>query len=192
VTSNPRIVEEARAVAARAHDGQSRKANRMPYLDHVTTVAELLADTGLDDDVIAAAVLHDVVEHSDLTEEDVRTRFGDRVGDLVAAMTDREEIDGWEERKNEHRERVREAGRDAAVIYAADKIVGVREVRGGFAEMEETVEARLGVPLDLRDRTWERDLAMLRSFSPSIPLADELEDELERLRADRSRSPSWT
>jgi guanosine-3',5'-bis(diphosphate) 3'-pyrophosphohydrolase len=186
------MVEEARLVAARAHDGQTRKANRMPYFDHVRAVAELLADAGFGDDVVAAALLHDVVEHSEMAEADVRARFGDRIGDLVAAMTDRAELEGWEDRKNEHRERVRDAGTDAAVIYAADKVVGIREARAGYAEMEEAVEGRLGVPLDLRDRTWERDLAMLRSFSPPVPLSDELEDELERLRADRARSPSWT
>jgi hypothetical protein len=192
MSTERQMVQQARDVAARAHDGQLRKANRMPYFDHVTGVAEVLADAGLDDEVIAAGLLHDVVEHSEMTAEEVRARFGDRVGDLVAAMTDREEIPGWEERKDEHRERVREAGRDAAEIYAADKVLGVREARSGFAEMDEAVESRLGRPLDLRERTWERDIEMLRSFSPPIQLADKLEEELERLRADRTRSPSWT
>ena len=186
------IVGKARSVAAQAHDGQLRKANRMPYIDHVSGVAEALARAGLDDEVIAAALLHDVVEHSELTGHDVSARFGDRVGSLVAAMTDRKEIDDWEARKDEHRERVREAGRDAASIYAADKLAGAREARDGYAEMDEAVEARLGSPLDLRERTWERDVEMLRSFSPPIPLADDLERELERLRADRARSPART
>ena len=185
-------VEEARAVAARAHDGQLRKANKMPYLDHVSGVAEALGAAGFDDDVVAAGLLHDIVEHSGMTDADVRAKFGERIGDLVAAMTDREEITDWEQRKEEHRERVREAGRDAASIYAADKVVGVREALDGYAEMDEAVEARLGAPLDLRERAWERDVGMLRSFSPPIPLADDLERELERLRADRARSPART
>ena len=192
MSDEARIVQEARALAAQAHQGQRRKANRMPYVDHVNGVADLLADAGLDDEVVAAGILHDVVEHSEMTEGDVRTRFGDRVGSLVEAMTDREEISAWEERKDEHRDRVRAAGREAASIYAADKVSGVREARDGYGEMEEEVESRLGAPLDLRERTWERDLEMLRSFSPPVPMTDDLERELERLRADRSRSPSRT
>ena len=192
MSADRRVVEEARNVAALAHDGQRRKANRMPYFDHVNGVAEMLADAGLDDEVIAAGLLHDVVEHSDMTAAGVEARFGGRVGYLVAAMTDREDITDWEERKDEHRERVREAGPDAAAIYAADKVLGVREARSGFAEMDEAVESRLGRPLDLRERTWERDIEMLRSFSPPIQLAERLEEELARLRADRARSPSWT
>jgi HD superfamily phosphodiesterase len=187
------IVQEARRVAADAHQGQRRKANEMPYLDHVSAVAEILAERGLDDEVVAAALLHDVVEHSEVTVAEVRARFGDRVGDLVEAMTDRGEIEDWEQRKDEHRERIRAAGRDAAAIYGADKLVGTREARDGYAVLEEAVESRLGTTLDLRDRTWRRDVEMLRTFSPPIALADELELELEYLRGDRvASSPSGT
>ncbi len=186
------VVQEARRVAADAHRGQRRKANEMPYLDHVGAVAEILADRGLDDEVVAAALLHDVVEHSEVSVGDVRTRFGDRIGDLVEAMTDREEIEDWEQRKDEHRERIRAAGRDAAAIYGADKLVGTREARDGYAQLEEAIESRLGTSLDLRERTWRRDVEMLRTFSPPITLADELELELEYLRGDRSSSPSRT
>jgi predicted HD phosphohydrolase len=167
------IVQEARRVAADAHQGQRRKANEMPYLDHVNAVAEILAERGLDDEVVAAALLHDVVEHSE--------------------MTDRGEIEDWEQRKDEHRERIRAAGRDAAAIYGADKLVGTREARDGYAELEEAVESRLGTSLDLRERTWRRDVEMLRTFSPPVALADELELELEYLRGDRvASSPSGT
>jgi hypothetical protein len=108
-------------------------------------------------------------------------------------MTDRGEIEDWEQRKDEHRERMRAAGRDAAAIYGADKLVGTREARDGYAELEEAVESRLGTSLDLRERAWRRDVEMLRTFSPPVALADELELELEYLRGDRvASSPSET
>jgi guanosine-3',5'-bis(diphosphate) 3'-pyrophosphohydrolase len=179
------IVEEARRLAAEEHAGQERKATAKPYSEHVGEVAELVERSGFDDEVVAAALLHDLIEHTPVELGDVRKRFGERVGEMVAAMTDRDEIDSWEERKAEHRERVAAAGRDAAVIYAADKTCGIRESRAGYAEVAEAVEERLGTPVDVRIRAWEADIDMLRRVDPRLPLLGELERELEGLREDR-------
>jgi (p)ppGpp synthase/HD superfamily hydrolase len=179
------IVEEARRLAEEEHAGQERKATAKPYSEHVGEVAELLGRSGFDDEVVAAALLHDLVEHSEIELDDVRKRFGERIGAMVGAMTDRDEIDSWEERKAEHRARVATAGRDAAAIYAADKICGIRESRAGYAEVAEAVEERLGTPVDTRIRAWEADMEMLRGVDPQLPLLGELEQQLEGLREDR-------
>ena len=180
------VVAEAHALAVAKHAGQTRKANGTSYASHVTEVAEILEGAGFDDEVVAAGLLHDVVEHTELELEELRARFGDRVGSLVAAMTDREEISDWERRKDEHRERVAMAGRDAGAIYGADKLRGIREARDGYAELAEDVEERLGNPLDLRVRVWARDLEMLAALDPRLPFTEEIALELKRLREDRA------
>ena len=180
------VVREAHRLAADRHEGQRRKANERPYVDHVVAVAEILSDAGFDDEVLAAALLHDAVEHTETRQEDIASQFGERIAGLVSAMTDREEIESWEERKTEHRTRVRETGRDAAAIYGADKLAGIREARDGYAQAEEGVEERLGNPLDLRMRVWEADLEMLRGIEPPLSFVDTIADELARLRGDRS------
>jgi (p)ppGpp synthase/HD superfamily hydrolase len=179
------IVEEARRLAEEEHAGQERKATDMPYVEHVGEVAALVEDSGFDDEVVAAALLHDVVEHTGIGLGDISRRFGERVGAMVGAMTDCDEIDSWEERKAEHRERVAAAGRDVAAIYAADKICGIRESRAGYAEVAEAVEERLGTPVDVRIRAWEADIDMLRGVDPRLPLLGELARQLEGLREDR-------
>lgn len=184
------IVQEAYRLAAREHAGQNRKATPMPYLDHVRAVAELLTGYGFDNEVIAAALLHDAIEHTDLSTAKIASQFGERIADLVAAMTDRQEIEDWEQRKDEHRARVSEAGRDAVAIYAADKLAGVREARVGYAEVDESVEGRLGRPLDQRLEVWDRDLEMVSRVQPALPFAAELAEELGRLRRDRAVSSS--
>lgn len=180
------LVREAQAVAAREHAGQNRKASGIPYVSHAAAVAEVLAEARFDDEVLAAALLHDTVEHTGLDAADIRRRFGDRVGSLVEAMTDREEIESWEERKDEHRERVRSAGRDACAIYAADKLCGIREAREGYAEVAEDVEDRLGNSLDTRLTAWEKDLRMVSAVEPPLPFAGEIAAQLGRLRGDRA------
>jgi (p)ppGpp synthase/HD superfamily hydrolase len=186
------LLREAHDLAKREHAGQSRKANATPYLRHVVAVAEVLAEAGFDDEVVAAALLHDTVEHTSLDLAGIRTRFGDRVGALVGAMTDRDEIESWEDRKAEHRERVRASGREASAIYAADKLCGIREARDGYAEVAEDVEERLGASLDQRLRIWEEDLRMAAAVAPPLPFTSEIARELRRLRSDRDTSVQRT
>ena len=68
------------------HDGQLRK-DGSPYITHPLAVAEIVADLGLDADSVIAALLHDTVEDTDATHEEVAKRFGDTVADLVDGVT---------------------------------------------------------------------------------------------------------
>lgn len=179
------LVREAHRLAADAHEGQARKANRMPYVEHAALVAEVLAEAGQDEEVVAAGMLHDTVEHTGVGLGEIRERFGERVAGLVEAMTDDDSIESWEGRKAEHRSRVERAGRDAASVYGADKLVGVREARDGFGPSESELEERLGNPLDLRLAVWEADLRMLERIDPPLPFLAQLKAEIAALRRDR-------
>lgn len=182
---NGRVVARAHSLAEREHAGQSRKGNGEPYLEHVVSVAEVLHRTGFDEEVVAAAVLHDAVEHTDVGPGLVEREFGERVGGLVGAMTDREDIEPWQKRKDEHRSRVEAAGRDACAIYGADKLAGIREAREGYAEVGERVEERLGNTLDQRISVWRADIALLEGLEPPLPFAGDVRTELEGLLDDR-------
>jgi (p)ppGpp synthase/HD superfamily hydrolase len=96
---------------------------------HPLEVASMLARSGCPDHVIAAAVLHDVLEDTDAERSELRARLGPEVADLVALVSDDPTIDGEEQRKDDVRERVRRAGANALVVYAADKVSKVRELR---------------------------------------------------------------
>lgn len=179
------LVAAALEKARRAHAGQVRNGSGgMPYIEHPQAVAALLAEHGHDDEVLAAALLHDVVEDSDTTVEELRDQFGDRVADLVAALSDDESIDDYRARKDEHRERVRAADGDAFAIYGADKLTNVRTIRRAYNEEGERVRDEFKVPLELKLEVWEADRAMLEEEAPELPFLDELDLELNRLRAD--------
>lgn len=81
------IVANAHAFAAERHATHKRKYNGMPYLGHLERVAGTVAAAGADPEVVAAALLHDVVEDTPTTNEEVRAKFGNRVAELVAWLT---------------------------------------------------------------------------------------------------------
>jgi (p)ppGpp synthase/HD superfamily hydrolase len=180
------LVREALEMARQAHAGQLRNGSGgMPYIEHPLTVAELLAAQGCSETLLAAGLLHDVVEESGIEVEEIRLRFGDGVADLVAALTDAEEIESYRRRKDVHRADVEAAGDDALTIYAADKLANVRALRRVYADQGEAVGAELKAPLDVKMVVWEADLELLAQKVPELPFLAELAAELRLLRADR-------
>ena len=80
------IIKDAYSMAKEAHSGQKRESGE-DYITHPVTVAKMLIELGMDVEAIAAALLHDVVEDTDVTLEDIRKKFGDPVADLVDGVT---------------------------------------------------------------------------------------------------------
>jgi (p)ppGpp synthase/HD superfamily hydrolase len=181
-------LRDAYELAAEAHRGQTRKDGTTPYLGHPLAVARELRRNGLSEEMQVAGLLHDVVEDSKMTVGDVVERFGVGVGELVAALTDDRTIEDYEERKREHRNRVEEAGPEATSIYAADKLVNVRELRRLYGELGEDAAERLKAPIGIRVALWHGDLEMLRRMVPELPTVAALAAELDRFEAERSRA----
>ncbi|HET9678335.1 MAG TPA: HD domain-containing protein, partial [Solirubrobacterales bacterium] len=154
----------------------------MPYIEHPIRVAALLDEEGYGEETLAAALLHDVVEDSEATLDELREKFGGTVTGLVGAMTDDEEIEDYRERKAEHRERLAAAPVEAMAIYGADKLTNSSTLRDAYAEEGEAVRSEFKVPLELKLEIWEGDLALLREKAPELPFLDRLEEELNRLR----------
>jgi (p)ppGpp synthase/HD superfamily hydrolase len=187
VADRSELVRGALEAAREAHAGQIRNGSGgMPYIEHPVAVADLLAEHGFGDEVLAAALLHDVVEESDAGVGEIRARFGEPVGSLVGALTDEEKIQPYELRKDAHRAQVKEAGPDALAIYAADKLANIRALRRVYASEGEAVGDQLKAPLDVKVAVWEADLDLLGREAPDLPFLKELEDQLAGLRADRA------
>jgi (p)ppGpp synthase/HD superfamily hydrolase len=179
------LVRDALEKATRAHAGQIRNGSGgMPYIEHPIAVADLLDRHQYGDEVLAAALLHDVVEDSETTVEELRERFGDRVAGMVGVLSDDESIDDYRERKREHRGRVAAAEGEALAIYGADKLTNVRTLRRALAEQGGSAAAEFKVPLALKTEVWEADFELLRREAPRLPFLDELEAELSLLAAD--------
>jgi (p)ppGpp synthase/HD superfamily hydrolase len=178
------LVREALEQARSDHEGQVRNGSGgMPYIEHPIRVAALLDEHGYAEEVLAAALLHDVVEDSDTTLDELREKFGGEVVGLVGTMTDDESIDDYRQRKAEHRERLAAAPTEAMAIYGADKLTNVRTLAEAYAEEGDAVRGEFKVPIELKLEIWEEDLRLLREKTPELPFLDRLEEGLSSFRA---------
>jgi (p)ppGpp synthase/HD superfamily hydrolase len=185
------LIRAALEMAERAHAGQTRNGSGgMAYIHHPVAVAELLAKNGFDEKTVAAALLHDVVEDSEASVEDIAARFGPEVARLVAALTEDESIEPFERRKDDHRRHVEQAGHEALAIYAADKLSNIRVLRRALAKEGEAAGEEFEAPLNVKEKVWTADLEMLRRAAPDLPFVDGLADELAKLRQTRATSTS--
>jgi (p)ppGpp synthase/HD superfamily hydrolase len=179
------LVRDALATAAAAHAGQVRNGSGgLPYIEHPKMVAERLAEAGYGDEVLAAGLLHDVVEDSELTVADLRERFGAEIATLVELLSDDQSIESYRERKDEHRGRIESVDGDALAIYCADKLSNVSTLRSALAREGAAVPEEFKVPLELKLEVWEADAALLRRLAPELAFLEPLSDELSGLRAD--------
>jgi len=127
--ANPR--EQALAFAAEAHAGvhQERKGTRFPYVAHPIRVAESLARFGLGDDVVVARLLHDTIEDTDVTADEIAAVFGARVAALVQSVSEPDKSLPWKQRKEHTLARLRdEDDPDMLALTAADKLDNVRSI----------------------------------------------------------------
>jgi (p)ppGpp synthase/HD superfamily hydrolase len=179
------LIAEALEVAREAHAGQIRNGSGgMDYIEHPRMVAATLAAHGFAESTVAAGLLHDVVEDSETTVDDLRERFGEPIAGLVAALSDDESIADYRERKDEHRRRVAAVGGDALAIYGADKLTNLATLHEAIGREGAGVEDEFKVPLDLKLEVWEDDAAMLAREAPDLPFLGELEGAISLLRED--------
>jgi GTP diphosphokinase / guanosine-3',5'-bis(diphosphate) 3'-diphosphatase len=164
------LLASAYLLARSAHHGPAREGDT--DISHPVAVAELLKEYDFEENVVAAALLHDVVEDTSLDIAEIEKAFGGDVARLVAEMTEDASIESYEERKAEHRSRV--AGdRRVAAIYAADKLATTRDLAGAREVPPEKLEH------------YRQTLRMLCEAHPDLPFLGELGDELTVVAASR-------
>ena len=128
------LVSEAIAFAVQAHDGMRRKKSEAPYILHPMEAAVIVGTMSDDQNLIAAAALHDVVEDAGITMEEIEERFGGRVRELVASETedkraDQPPADTWRVRKEESLAVLKDTD-DVGVlmVWLGDKLANMRAI----------------------------------------------------------------
>ena len=136
-----------------------------------------MAGAGADEEVQAAALLHDLVEDTGTALGEIAAEFGSCVAAIVSAMTEDDTIEDYAERKREHRARACAAGREVALMFVADKLSNARRMRRAQKEPDARKIAHYGATLETMRRAY-----------PDLPLLGDLDAELVALRVDMQRT----
>lgn len=133
------LLDRAIIFAVRAHAGTERRGKGFPYIVHPMEAVEIVATITPDQELLAAAALHDTVEDTDVTVEQIRAEFGDRIANLVASESDEfpdglSETESWHIRKQAAIDRLSKASRDAKIVAMGDKLSNMRAIARDYAQ----------------------------------------------------------
>ena len=137
---NTELLDRAILFAVKAHAGTERRGKGFPYIVHPMEAMEIVATITPDQELLAAAALHDTVEDTDVTIEDIRAEFGERIANLVAAESDvfiegKSEEETWHARKQAAMDRLAAAPHDAKIVAMGDKLSNMRAIARDYAMM---------------------------------------------------------
>lgn len=136
------MIFEAIEFAVKAHAGQFRKGTKVPYIVHPLGVAKVLIECGCSKKVVAAGILHDTIEDTSLTVEDVTERFGEGIAALVKAVSEPDKSDTWENRKRHTIKYLQTAPMEVLLVSCADKLDNIRAIREDYSRVGESVWSR--------------------------------------------------
>ena len=150
---NDSLFNRALLFAMEAHDGVFRKSSGVPFIIHPMEVACIVATLTENEEVLAAALLHDTIEDTEVSIEDIRERFGEEVALLVASETEdkRRDMlpeDSWQIRKEESLEVLKNTTNiNIKILWLADKLANLRS----FARLYEKKKDRMWEDFHQRD-----------------------------------------
>jgi (p)ppGpp synthase/HD superfamily hydrolase len=184
---SPRV-DAALVLAARAHRAQVRKGSDIPYIVHPVQVAMILMRHGFDEDVVIAGVLHDTVEDTEVTAEEIRTGFGAEVAALVAAVSEVKVDEGgarrpWRTRKQEQIAHLENGDARVAALKAADCLHNLQCTLADLRRIGSAVWSRFNAGAE--DWLWyhRRVAELVRARLGEHPLALELDGTIDAIAA---------
>lgn len=151
------LLDRAITFAVKAHQGMERKGKGFPYIVHPMEAVCIVATMTNDQELLAAAALHDVIEDTDTTAEDLKKEFGERVAMLVEAESDDKtggsKAETWRQRKQDTLDRLRNADRDIKIVALGDKLSNMRAIAHDYAVLGDELWNRFTVK-DPAEHAW--------------------------------------
>lgn len=177
------LIHDAMEFAAEKHDGQYRKnPDTIPYISHPAAVGIILAQADFDEEVIAASLLHDMLEDCGVTHQQLADRFGEHVATLVQQVTEQKDVKDWIERKRLYREGLKNAELDALAIACADHLHNVNSFIHTHNADGGTKSSFKGISMEHRIDN-ERGCREIFNERLDHPLAQEFDQALQQFEA---------
>ena len=146
------LFDRAAQLAIEAHAGVERRGKGFPYIIHPMEAAAIVATVTNDPEMLAAAILHDTVEDTDVTLQQIEDLFGPRVAYLVNTET---APDGtWRSKREYQVARLAAADRDCKIVALGDKLSNLRGIANDYRAMGDALWSRFHAPDGRRDIEW--------------------------------------
>jgi len=134
------LLDKAIIFATNAHQGVERRGKGFPYIIHPLDALVVASTMTNDQEILAATVLHDVVEDTKYTIEDIRREFGDRVADIVNGETSlmlegEDENTSWRRRKQATIDKLKNASFETKIVALSDKYVNMRDIKNDYLRL---------------------------------------------------------
>ena len=140
------LLFDAIEFAVHAHCGHFRKGTRTPYIFHPLNVARMLLESGCSEEVVVAGILHDTLEDTPIALEDIQTRFGEDVANLVYLVSEPDKLDTWENRKKHTLMSLESASKEVLLIALADKLDNILSIQRVLEQDGDVVWSRFNRP----------------------------------------------
>ena len=180
---NTDLFDRAAKFAIDAHRGAERKGKGYPYILHPMEAAGIVASISNDPELLAAAILHDTVEDTDVTLEQIRQEFGDRVVTLVYNETSHLPHNApWRDRKKAQADHIATAPRDSKIVAIADKLSNLRTIVTDYRQIGDALWQRFRAPKGKEDILWYytiladalKELAGTQPYEEYLKLLEEI------------------
>lgn len=141
---NTELLDRAIVFAVKAHAGTERRGKGFPYIVHPLEAVAIVATMTSDQELLAAAALHDTMEDTDVTAAEIEAEFGPRVAALVVSETDRlipemSEAESWHARKRSAIEHLKSASMETKMVALGDKLSNMRAIARDYATLGDSL-----------------------------------------------------
>lgn len=153
---NTELFDKAAHFAISAHANTERRAKGFPYIIHPMEAAAIVATMTTDPELLAAAILHDTLEDTEVTFEELRSQFGNRVAYLVLAESNNGILrqTTWRESKSRAVERLANACHEGKIVAMGDKLSNLRAIASDYQLIGDQLWSRFHAPEGKKDVEW--------------------------------------
>ena len=176
---SPKITEAIK-FALIAHEGQKRNDNR-PFIVHPLSVAFILQSAGYREEVVIAGILHDVVEDTKFTEQDIKEQFGEEIAALVMGVTEDKTIKDWSVRKQGYLDHLKTASAEVKALSAADLLDNRRSIFSNLENNNAAIWSTFSASPEAILRNSEERLAIIQT-EVNNEITKELEVVMEKIK----------
>jgi (p)ppGpp synthase/HD superfamily hydrolase len=172
---------EAIYFATSKHLSQKRKDNITPYIEHPLGVALLVQKYTNDEDTIIAGILHDAIEDTETTEDEIARLFGEKVAKIVDEVSEKDKSLDWEKRKEIVLASVKNLSNEAALVKLADKTHNYFESKKKYAELGITYFNSFSVSFDKKLEYEKKCIREFKNYHNNTELINKIEELLSYL-----------